>query len=222
MTSQIVVIGAGGFGREVIDVIDAINSRSPRSIWDLRGVVDDSPTSANLDLLAARRIEHLGDLDDLTACEVRPNYVIGIGNPGARRQIARSLDAAGFSAATLVHPDATLGSHVNLGAGSVVCAGARLTTNIQVGRHGHINLNATVGHDSIVGEFVSMNPLSSVSGDCIIEDDVTLGVSSSVINQVRIGRGSTVGGGACVVRDVGPNLTVVGVPAKPLLRRITR
>ena len=214
MTDDLVIVGAGGFGREVADVVHAVNESARNRVWNLHGIIDDNPNSTNLDLLARRGLRHLGTLDTFVNQPPRPSYAIGIGNPAIRYRIATTLDAAGFTPATLIHPDATIGSQVHIGLGSVICAGARLTTNITLGRHVHVNLNATIGHDTTVGDFVSINPLASISGDCEIAREVTLGVGSSIINGLTVGQRAVVGGGACVIRPVAPGSTVVGVPAK--------
>lgn len=216
MSDDVVIIGAGGFGREVVDVIEAINAAAAEPPLRVLGVVDDSPTDENLGRLGQRSIAYLGTLDRLIESDQRPRYVIGIGNPRVRRTLANALDAAGFSAQTLVHPAATIGSMVSIGPGSIICAGVRLTTNISVGRHVHLNLNATVGHDSTLADFVSVNPLASISGDCHVESGALIGVSASLINGVTVAKDATVGGGACVIRSVPEAVTVVGVPANPL------
>lgn len=219
MSDDVIVIGAGGFGREVIDVIEAINGAATTPTWNVLGIVDDAPTDENLQRLKLRSIDYLGTVDTVIQSEVRPCYAIGIGGTRVRRAIAKRLDDAGFNAATLVHPTASFGSRVRVGPGSIICAGVRITTNITIGQHVHLNLNATVGHDSELGDFVSVNPLASISGDCHVEDDVLVGVSASLINGVSVGSGATVGGGACVVRSVPTDTAVVGVPAKPLSKK---
>lgn len=214
MVHEIVIVGAGGFGREVVDVVEAINANSAEPLWRVRGVIDDAPDGVNLDRLDSRGVPYLGT--SIAAIEAGDpcHYVVGIGGTAVRRMIAERFEASGFRAATLVHPSVTVGHGVRIGAGSVLCAGARLTTNIELGVHVHLNLNVTVGHDTCIGDFVSVNPLASVSGDCVIEDEVLIGVAAVVLNGLTVGRGSTVGGAACVVRDVPGGVVVKGVPAR--------
>jgi sugar O-acyltransferase (sialic acid O-acetyltransferase NeuD family) len=214
---SLVVVGAGGFGREVLDVVDAVNAEG--RVWTLAGVVDDSPTETNLALLERRGVAYLGTTAQLVAGEVaggqRPtHYSVGIGSPAVRRLVAERLDDAGLVPATLVHPSVTRGFDVEIGPGSVLCAGVRLTTHIRLGRHVHLNLNTTVGHDTTLGDYVSANPLASISGDCVIEDEVLIGVAGVVLNALTVGRGSVVGGSACVVKDVPPGVVVKGIPAR--------
>lgn len=222
MKTPIVVVGAGGFGREVVDVVDALNAAAEDSgasdlPWELLGVLDDAPSEVNLERLAERSVAFLGGVDDfLGRTDPGVGYAVGIGSPAVRRAIADKCDAAGLVAATLVHPSVTMGARVTVGPGSVVCAGVRITTNIQIGRHVHLNLNATVGHDTLIEDYVSINPLASISGDCVVESGVLVGVAGVLLNGVRVGHDATVGGSACVVKDVAPGATVVGVPARPL------
>jgi sugar O-acyltransferase (sialic acid O-acetyltransferase NeuD family) len=211
---DLVIVGAGGFGRETADIVEAINLGVSSPAWRLLGLVDDALSPANASRTRARGIQHLGSLDELIAIDARPRYVVGIGSPSVRRRIAERLDAAGFSAATLIHPQTTIGSEVTIGSGSVVCAGVRVTTNIRLGRHVHLNPNVTVGHDTTLGDFVSMNPASSVSGDCVVEDEALIGVGAVVLNKLCVGRRSVVGAAACVVQDVPPGVVVKGVPAR--------
>lgn len=214
MTEPIVVVGAGGFGREVLDVIRSINIASQETRWTIAGVLDDAPNPTNVRLLELQGVKILGGVVEFLNGSPSMSYVIGIGAPAVRREVAEKFEMAGWPPATLVHPAATVGLGVELGAGTIVCAGARVSTNVKVGRHGHIDTNVTIGHDSRLAGFVRLNPGSSVSGDCSIGEGSLIGAGAVVINQVSIGQNVTVGAGACVVRDVGADALVKGVPAR--------
>ena len=211
MTEAIVIVGCGGFGREVHDVIDAINAIEPT--WHLIGYVDDDPSEENRLLVTRRGSRVLGPLAQLHAME--PGHaVIGIGAGAVRRTIDGKLEDWGWRSATLIHPDATLGAQVHVGDGAVVCAGSRLTNNIRIGRHVHINLNTTVGHDCTLHDYVTVNPLVAISGGVEVGPDAMLGTHSAVLQNLTIGASAIVGAGSCVVSSVPADTTVKGVPAR--------
>jgi len=212
VSSRLVIIGCGGFGREVHDVVDAINRLAPT--FEVVGYVDDSPSRANLDLIESRGSTLLGSLDWLSEADQTISYVIGIGSGKVRRAIDRRLLEGGYESSTLIHPDASVGHDVRVGAGSVICAGVRVTTNISIGRHVHLNLNSTIGHDSILEDYVTVNPLVAISGEVRIGAESMVGTHSAVLQRLRIGDRAVVGAGACVVRDVPADAVVKGVPAR--------
>lgn len=208
----IIVVGAGGFGRESLDVIEAINAVAPT--WELIGVVDDAPAAIQLERLADRRVQYLGGLAALLRAQAPLEYVVGIGSPHVRERIAARLDASGFTAATLVHPAACVGSRTQLTEGVVICGGAQISTNVRVGRHVHVNPNATIGHDSRLDGFVSINPAAVVSGEVEIGPRALIGAAAVVLQNLTIGADAVVGAAACVTRNVAPGATVKGVPAR--------
>lgn len=213
MAKPLVIVGAGGFGREVIDVVRAVNEAADEPLWELLGVVDRAPSDINRNRLATLGVRHLGGLDRLS--EMRgASVLIGVGMPTARAEIARLIDRAGLSSPSLVHPTAVVGSECQVADGIVVCAHVVIGTNVGLGRHAHLNPHAVIGHDSVLRDFVSVNPNATISGDCFIEDRVLVGAGAVVLEGLRVGRCAVVGGSACVVRDVTPGTVVKGVPAR--------
>jgi len=212
VTTPLVIIGCGGFGREVHDVVDAINAHRPT--WNLLGYLDDMPNPENQKLVDSRGSSVLGGTDWLLSARMDVSYVIGIGTGSVRRAIDERLSAAGYLSAILIHPSVTLGHGVIIQPGTVICAGARLTTHIDLGRHTHIDQNATIGHDARVGDYARLNPQACVSGSVVVGDGCLVGANATVLQGIVIGDFAVVGAGAVVTKDVEEHLTVKGVPAR--------
>ena len=211
MSRRIVIIGCGGFGREVFSLLHA--QRSLGVDWLVEGFVDDSPSDENLKLVAGLGSRVLGPIAYLSEL-LDINAVIAVGAPQSRQLISDRLSTSPIGWPVLVHPDTTIGVNVTLDEGVVIAAGARLSTNISARRHVHIDQNATVGHDVVIGDFARLNPLACVSGHVSVGDRALVGANATVLAGVRIGSDATVGAAACVVRDVAERATVKGIPAR--------
>lgn len=208
----LVIVGAGGQGREVLDTVEALNAAASAPVWDFVGfLADDDRTGA---LLAARGVAVVGPVDHLR--DLDADYVIAIGDPAVRRTVEAIATSAGRRPATLVHPTAQVGSQVTLGPGTYLAPGAVVTTNVRVGRHCIVNVGATLSHDVVVGDFVTIGPGSHLAGNVRVDDDADLGVAVVARPGSVIGAGTVVGAGAVVVADLPPGVVAVGVPAAPL------
>lgn len=210
----LVIYGAGGFAREVLMLLKDLQRSTPS--WEVLGFLDDDPAAAG------RRIHGLpvlGGREWLEGRTPRCHVALGVGSPAVKRRLATALRgvAAGFP--SLVHPTAVVGEGVTLEEGSIVTAGNILTADIRVRRFVTLNLACTVGHDGSIGDFANVAPGVNISGNVDIGEGCDLGTGGAVIQGVRVGAWSVVGAGAVVNREVPPNSTAVGVPAKVIKER---
>ena len=208
----IVIFGAGGFGREVLQVVHDINRSCLGSPpWKPMGfIVDDQFVDDRLvnGLPIVGGPAWLSDHPDV-------RVVLAIGSPDARYRTAKRLNGIKSSRyATLVHPKAWIGDYVNIGHGSVICAGSLITTNISIGAHVHINIGSTIGHDAVLQDFVTLNPSVNISGNVQLGEGVAIGTRSVLIPHANVGAWSVLGAGAVATKALPANVTAVGTPAK--------
>ena len=200
---SLVVIGAGGHAKVVIDTARALGR-------EVVAVLDDSPNRFGT-VWNGRRIEGpiLDTLKRYGDCEV----VIAIGDNRTRATLASKI-ANPF--ATLVHPFAWSSPEAEIGPGTVVFAGVVVQAAASVGSHGILNTGCSVDHDSKLGDFVHVAPGARLAGGVRMEEGAMVGIGAVVIQGRALGAWCVVGAGAAVVRDVDPGFCVVGVPARPI------
>ena len=204
----IVVIGAGGHGREALAIIRAVNRAA--NMFELLGVLNDDPDGAALlDRIGTTR---LGPPELL--CDLDATYVIAIGDPATRKRVAEQLGVTRQAPAILIHPHASVGDDVTLGPGCMLQAGSRVTTYATLGHHVHLNSNATVAHDTALDDYSTLSPGSNLAGTVHLGEGVMIGTNAAVIPGITIGPWTVVGAGAVVTHDLPGGITAVGIPAR--------
>lgn len=202
------IIGAGGFGREVAWLVERINEVEP--IWNLKGFIDD-----NKDLLNSKQdnYEVLGDCEYLE--QLNDVYAVcAVGNANVRKKIISKLTESNVKFATLVDPSVILSDKVEIGVGTIICAGTIVTVDVKIGSHVIINLDCTLGHDDYIGDFVTLYPSVNVSGIVMVGECVEIGTGSQIIQGKTIADNLIIGAGSVVINNLEEPGTYVGCPAK--------
>lgn len=215
VSKEVVIIGAGGFAREVLDVMEACNSVGDS--YDILGYIVESQYAQRGTVINGKQV--LGDFDWLAEHAQQVEAVCAVGQPELQLRLIRRAEEAGARFCNVIHPAAMLTRWVQMGTGVVVTAGCILTNNIRLGNHVQVNLDCTIGHDATLGDFATLAPGVHVSGKVTLSTGCYVGTGVNIIDKIHIGEWSIVGAGSTVIRDVPPNTTVVGVPAKVVKTR---
>lgn len=206
---KVVVYGAGGMGRQVMQIIRDIRAASTeQDAIEVIGYLDDvSPGQSSASPI-------LGDERWLIE-NPDVQVTVAIGSPEKRYDVIRRLEKLDRAhLATLVHPRAWIADDASVGPGSIVCAGALVDSGSSVGRAVILNKGCSIGHDARLADFVTVAPGFNVSGSVVVGEGADLGTGGAVIQGVTIGKYAVIGACAAVVRDIPAYATAVGVPAK--------
>lgn len=212
MSDPVLILGAGGHAKVLVEALLADGAL-------IAGILDADPARLGDTVLGVPVIGDDRIADDFPCDAVRlVNGIGSIGLPALRRAIFERFLARGFAFATVVHPSAVVASDVELGEGAQVMAGVVLQPGCHIGRNAIINTRASVDHDCTIGDHAHIAPGVTLSGGVTVGSGCHLGTGATVIQGVRIGDGSVVGAGAVVTKDVAAGVTVLGVPARVVVR----
>lgn len=210
---NILIIGAGGFGREVEWLINRINN-SNNNQWNLIGYVDDNVQKGT----AITKLKVVYNTDELLKLEEKTNVVIAIGNAKVRKLIYNKIkENKNLSFPNLVDPSAIIGE-VDMGIGNIICAGTIATVNIKINNFNIINLDCTIGHDDVLTDFITVYPSVNISGNTTINEVVEIGTGTQIIQGKNICSNVIIGAGAVVVKDIEEEGTYIGIPVKKIVK----
>jgi len=214
--ASVVVFGAGGLGREVGLLIEALGSTEA---WDFLGYIDDAPNSAG-PVLGHPVLGGVERLKPLSREFADLHVVVAVGSSSALRSIPLAIANVGASVTfpNVAHPSATVSwKHIDAGVGNIVCAGARLN-NACIGSHNIINMNSVMGHDCVLGDRNLISPSATLNGEVVVGSDVMVGAGATIMPRVEIGDGATIAIGSVVGKSVNAGDTVAGNPARVVAR----
>ena len=210
----IVVYGAGGHARVVLELMDRA------AINPIVGIVDDTPELWNTridGITVVGSVEKLGHL--IKVLHAR-RAAIAIGDNALRKKFGDHARGLGLRLPALVHPSAYVSPKAQLGDGTVVMAGAVVGPHARIGELGIINTRASVDHDCLIGDAVHIAPGVTLAGNVTVGDHALVGVGACVLPGLCIGDNAIVGAGSTVIRDVASGTTVAGCPARVLERSV--
>ncbi|MGG7161204.1 NeuD/PglB/VioB family sugar acetyltransferase [Clostridium baratii] len=205
---NIIIIGAGGVGRETAWIIEQVNLLKPK--WNIIGFIDDNEEIWNKYINGYKVI---GGIDCLDNIENNTKVIIAIANYSIKKNIVDIINNK-FEFATIIHPDVYLNNTISIGEGTIIYPGVIMTTNIDIGKHVIISAKCGIGHDSKISDYVSLLWNVNISGFDIINEGCLIGSGATIIQNKIISKETTIGAGAVVINNIINKSTVVGVPGK--------
>lgn len=205
--TKIYIVGAGGFGRELLEWIKNINKVKPT--WEIAGFLDD-----NLHALDQYECDYkvVGSIKDWQPKEDEV-FALALGVPEIKRKIVKLLKEKGAKFASVIHPTALVSEFSRYGEGLVMYPYARLSPNSEIGDF--VTLQPThIGHDTIIGDYSVISGNCNIIRNVVIGQDVFLAAGACIAQDLHVGDGAYIGLGAVVVQDVKPGAKMFGNPAR--------
>lgn len=206
---ELVVIGSGGFSKQVIELIEQLNLKNEE--YKIIGIIDDNKSLIGTEVLG---YEVIGDTNYIYHLSQHKKIygVIAIADGLVRKNIAKKLNKVQW--VNLIHPSVVISDYNIMGVGNIICAGVIINPDFQIGNHSHINIGSTFGHDVSIFDFVTVMPGSRVSGNVTLKSNAMVGTGSIIIQGLVIEENVILGAGTVVTNNTVPNCLYVGVPAK--------
>lgn len=209
------VYGASGFGREIMPLMRAQVANDRKALCVFVDDINNGDTINGHDCVTFDQF--------VSQPAKRRAITLAIGDGNIRSKLAAKCELADLTFINVHAQNSVVLDHCTLDDGSILCSFSTITSNTKIGRHFHGNIYSYVAHDCVIGDFVTFAPNVMCNGNVHIEDFAYIG-TGAVLRQGKpgkplvIGAGAIVGMGAVVTRDVPPGVTVVGNPAKPLIK----
>lgn len=199
---NIIIIGAGGFAREVYQwSLATFDSKQ----YKIKGFLSRNP-----DDLQGFDIDIIGD-EDSYKIEENDRFILGIGSIAIRKKVVAALKAKNAQFLQLIHPTAIILPNSTIGEGVVICPYAIVSDNVTIGDFSMLNVYVYCGHDAAIGTDCVLSPYATLNGGAILGGDVFMATHTMVAASQHVGRGSVIGANSSVLHNVPDNSKVIGV-----------
>lgn len=207
---ELIIVGAGGFGRELLQWIKDINNI--KKIWEIKGFIDD-----NLNALDKFNLEYsvIGSIKDWHPGE-NEVFACAIANPVVKEKVVSLLKSKGAIFSNIIHPKATIGDYNSIGEGLVAYPNAIITTNATIGDFVTL-LSSEIGHDAKIGDYATISSYCDITGGVKLGKRVFLGSHVTIVPGRKVGDDAYLGAGSVVVTHIKDGIKVMGNPAKKML-----
>ena len=206
---DLIIIGAGGFGREVAQWVEDINRIE--ETWNILGFIDDNPDALD-GFPSDYRV--IGSVSGWQPAEDQ-YFALAIANSGVKEKIAGEFRNKGAKFASIIHPTATVGKHNKIGEGFIAYPGAVVTSNVTIGDFVTL-ITSGIGHDAVVGDYTTISGFCDITGGCHIGSHVFLGTHACIIPGRTVGDHVYICAGSVVMSDIQDNVKVMGNPARKI------
>ena len=209
MSKKLLIVGAGGHAKSVLDILLENNK------YEWIGVIDNDYGTKKY-VAPFADIEIVGNDAMLTEFFEKgiTNIFVAIGSNAIRKKLYNISKTIGFEAVSIISSHATISKYAKIGKGVCIMPGAVINVATTIGDHCIINTNCTIDHDCTIQECVHIAPGVAISGCVTIGRNSFIGTGARVIDRVTIGANTTIGSGAAVINHIPSHVLAVGVPAK--------
>ena len=206
---DIAIYGAGGFGKEVLCLINSINQQKP--IYNFIGFFDDNLKIGS----SISDYKVLGSIDELNSYNKPLCLVIAIGKSQMINNIVHKIQNNKIEYPNLIAPNVVIfdKSKIKLGKGNIITFNCLLSVDVKIGDFNIINCSVCLGHDVTIGNNNILNPSVKISGNAVIGDSNFFGVCSVVLQGKKIGMNTTIGANSVIMRNTKDNCLYLGNPA---------
>jgi sugar O-acyltransferase (sialic acid O-acetyltransferase NeuD family) len=212
MKSKIIIIGAGGHGKEVAQILSEQHRDS--SQYEVFGFIDENKEIHGKKINGVLVLGGISWIEENKSDELKA--ICAVGNPKIMRLLSNKIKSLGIEFTNAIHPNAYIAPNSEIGKGVMIFQNTSISVNVKIGDFVTINVNSSISHDTIIENYANINPKVAVAGNVKIGESSFIGMGSSVIQGVTIGSFTTLGAGSIVVKDIPSNVLALGVPAQTI------